>query len=32
MKEVEVGYNNDEFKHMASQEVLSPSYSPSGVI
>lgn len=32
MKEVEVGFNNDEFKDRASQEVHSPSSSPSGVI
>ncbi len=32
MKEVEVGYNNDEFNDRASQEVHSPSYSLSGVI
>ncbi len=32
MKEVEVSYNNDEFKDRANQEVHSPSSSPSGVI
>ncbi len=32
MKEVEVSYNNDEFKDRANQEVHSPSSSQSGVL